>query len=123
MGRLGGDASDAQEIRVLNRIIRWTAEGLEYEADPRHAELLVSFLGDEAARPVITAGLKEGGLQRGCCNPDADLGAQDVKLFRAGAARAKSLEAPCPRIPTAPRTGRSTRPVRRAEWRTARRAA
>ena len=35
--RLGPGASDDKEGRVLNRIIRWTKEGLEYEADPRQA--------------------------------------------------------------------------------------
>ena len=40
------------EVRILNRLVRWVkppygsgAERLEYEADPRHAELLVHQLG------------------------------------------------------------------------------
>ena len=33
--RLGPAPEDQKEARVLNRIIRWTSEGLEYEADPR----------------------------------------------------------------------------------------
>ena len=34
-GRVGPADEDAKEGRVLNRIIRWTEGGLEYEADPR----------------------------------------------------------------------------------------
>ena len=30
------------ELRILNRIVRRTAEGYEWEADQRHAELLVA---------------------------------------------------------------------------------
>eukprot|EP00969_Alexandrium_andersonii_P233792 10323213-Alexandrium_andersonii.AAC.1 len=40
-GRLGGGPSDLQEVKLLNRIIRWTPGGLLYEADPRHAEQLL----------------------------------------------------------------------------------
>ena len=32
----------ASEIAVLNRTLRWTPQGLEYEPDQRHAELIVS---------------------------------------------------------------------------------
>lgn len=31
----------AKEQSILNRIVRWTETGLEYEADPRHAEIVV----------------------------------------------------------------------------------
>ncbi len=41
LGRLGGDQGELRELRVLNRIIRWTPLGLKYEADPRHGEILV----------------------------------------------------------------------------------
>eukprot|EP00969_Alexandrium_andersonii_P289004 12774124-Alexandrium_andersonii.AAC.1 len=43
-GRLGGGPSDLQEVRLLNRIIRWTPDGLLYEADPRRAEQLLRDL-------------------------------------------------------------------------------
>ena len=41
VGKLGGDVEDAREMRVLNRILRWTDQGITYEADPRHVEQLV----------------------------------------------------------------------------------
>ena len=34
-GRLGPGKDDAKEILVLNRVIPYTSEGLEYEADPQ----------------------------------------------------------------------------------------
>ena len=39
--RLGFGAKDDKEAIVLNRMVRWTAAGLEYEADPRQAEKLL----------------------------------------------------------------------------------
>ena len=43
--RLGPGPEDAKEGIILNRIIRWTPEGLEYEADPRQAEKLIAECG------------------------------------------------------------------------------
>ena len=34
IGQLGGDETDLKEIRVLNRVLRWTPDGILYEADP-----------------------------------------------------------------------------------------
>ena len=38
---LGPDAEQCREVRVLNRILRWTDDGIEYEADPRHVEIML----------------------------------------------------------------------------------
>ena len=40
-GWLGPAPSDDKEATVLNRVVRWTEKGLEYEADPRQAEKLL----------------------------------------------------------------------------------
>ena len=58
-GRLGMDAKDTKEIRLLNRIIRITDQGLLYEADPRHAELLAKSMNLEQCRQVATPGTKK----------------------------------------------------------------
>ena len=39
-GILGPDSHDQKEITILIRVLRWTVRGLEYEADPRHVDLL-----------------------------------------------------------------------------------
>ena len=58
-GRLGPGKDDAKEILVLNRVIRYTEHGLEYEADPRQAERLLEGLKlDSGCNPVATPGLK-----------------------------------------------------------------
>ena len=40
------------EGRILNRIVRWTSSGFEYEADLRHADLIIKELGLEEAKEV-----------------------------------------------------------------------
>ena len=56
--RLGPAPEDDKEGRVLNRIVRWIAKGLEYEADPRQSEKLVHELGLEGAKGVTTPAVK-----------------------------------------------------------------
>ena len=58
-GRLGLDAKDDKEMRVLNRIVRVDPSGLSYEADPRHAELLVQSMNLQGCSPVATPGIKK----------------------------------------------------------------
>ena len=56
---LGSDSKDAKDVRVLRKIIRITSGGLEIEADPRHAELVVHDLGLAEAQATRTPGIKE----------------------------------------------------------------
>ena len=44
-GRIGPGNNDDKSIRILNRVVTWTEEGIEYEADQRHAEIIVKSLG------------------------------------------------------------------------------
>ena len=32
-------------MRVLNRIVEWRHDGIAYEADQRHAEIIISGMG------------------------------------------------------------------------------
>ena len=50
--------NDMKEMRVLNRIVRITPDGLLYEADPRHAEMLIKAFKLEDSKPVVTPGVK-----------------------------------------------------------------
>ena len=58
--RIGPGKDDDQEGRVLNRVVRWTEDSLEYEADPRQAEKLIESngLGGEGVRSAVTPGLQ-----------------------------------------------------------------
>ena len=49
-GRLGPGPDDVKSIRILNRIIEWSTDGLWYEADQRHAEIFVKELGMDQDR-------------------------------------------------------------------------
>ena len=55
---VGEDQKDLKEARVLNRIVRWTPNGWEYEHDQRHSELIIQELGLEAAKPAESPGEK-----------------------------------------------------------------
>ena len=61
--RLGPAEEDAKEATILNRVVRWTPEGLEYEEDPRQAEKLIHECGKEGSNSVATPGLKETAAQ------------------------------------------------------------
>ena len=43
--RLGPGPEDAKEARVLNTVITWHSDRVEYEADPRQAERLIDECG------------------------------------------------------------------------------
>ena len=58
-GHVGESDGCVREIRILNRILRLTDDGLRYEADPRHAEMLVRALDLESASSVLTPGVKQ----------------------------------------------------------------
>ena len=47
-----------QSIRVLGRIVDWTADGITWEADPRHAELFRKSFG-VTGRSVATPGVRD----------------------------------------------------------------
>ena len=52
--KVGPGKEQDSEGKVLNRIVRCTGDGWEYEADQRHGEILVEELGLEAANGVKT---------------------------------------------------------------------
>ena len=56
---IGPDEENDKELRILNRIIRWGTNGIEYEADPRHAEIVVETMGVQGLRQVSTPGVTE----------------------------------------------------------------
>ena len=57
-GRLGPEEHDCKSIRILNRVVTWRSSGIVYEADQRHAEIIVGRLGLKNKRSVITPGVK-----------------------------------------------------------------
>ncbi len=56
---LGPGPQHSKQIRVLNRVISWTEEGLVYEPDQRHAEIVIRELGLEGGQAVNSPGGRE----------------------------------------------------------------
>ena len=90
-GRLGPGDQDDKEATILNRVIRWTERGLEYEADPRQGEKLLHGLGlDEGTNGCATPGVKAQSEQ---VEAETLLSQKDVTPYRCHAARANYLAA------------------------------
>ena len=58
-GILGPDPHDTHEISVLNRVVSWGPEGLTFEADQRHGEIILKTLGYESVKGVSTPGVQD----------------------------------------------------------------
>ena len=56
--KLGLGKGQKDEVRILNKVVRMTEYGIELEADPRHAELVIKELGLEGAKPSMVPGSK-----------------------------------------------------------------
>ena len=80
---------EVQEGKVLNRIVRWTPDGWELEADQRHAELIVEQMGLTGAKGGSTAGEYE--KKHEVDDTAALLEKEKAALFRSIAARATYL--------------------------------
>ena len=96
-GRLGPGPTDDKEATVLNRVIRWTPQGLEYEADPRQVERLLEELEleGEGVKSVVTPGVKTLAHQ---VQSEVVLPEREHTRFRALAARANYLAADRPDV-------------------------
>ena len=90
-GVLGDEEGDDSEITILNRVLRWTRDGLEYEADPRHAVAIIEAFGLKAGSKGldVPAVREEVGDEEG----QRPLDAKEATEFRALAARANYLAA------------------------------
>ena len=55
---LGLKEGQSKEVRILNKVVRMTKDGLELEADPRHVELAIRELKLENAKVSVVPGAK-----------------------------------------------------------------
>ena len=60
---LGPGESHAKQVRVLNRVLTWEAEGLTYESDQRHAEIIIQAMN--VTKAVTTPGSRDDAQQAG----------------------------------------------------------
>ena len=122
-GMLGVDNGDLKEITLLGRIIRWTPEGVEYEADPRHRRMVTEYfgLGEGSKEALRVNGEKEEEEQPG---DEIELEAKEAKEFRAVAVRVDYLNLDCPdlQFPIKQSSRAMAKPVR-GSWRKLKRVA
>ena len=92
MEMLGPREDQVSEVRILNRIMRWTREGIEYEPDQRHAERIVEELGLDKCKAVSTpctpASVTEAKIK---VAEDVDMTMEHATRYRALAARGMYL--------------------------------
>ena len=95
--RLGPGPEDDKEALVLNRVVRWTTEGLEMEADPRQSEKLLRDLklDGEGVKPAATPGTRATKDQ---LDADQPLDSSKATPYRAVAARANYLASDRPEL-------------------------
>ena len=54
---LGAAVGEQKEVRALNRVLRWTGTGIEYDTDPRHQEIIVRELYLTIAKGLSSPGV------------------------------------------------------------------
>ena len=67
-GTMGGGEGEIKEVTILERTVRWTEEGIEYEADAEHRAKLMKAEGLEedfkvAVGPAVKDGSGAGALE------------------------------------------------------------
>ena len=91
-----GEVGAVKELRILNRLIRWKKDGLEYEADQRHAEAIVKDIKLENGRAVVTPCTSETELKEEGSGEEKIEECKTDTLFRSVAARLNFLAADRP---------------------------
>ena len=83
--RDSGIEGTQRSITILNRLVSWGSEGITWEGDPRHAEILIRELGVTGARvkPLSTKDRQPEGDDDEPIHPD------QAKAYRSLAMRAK----------------------------------
>ena len=82
-----GKEGVVEEARILNRIVRATRDGWEYECDQRHVEIILEQLELKDARPLGTPGIEDG-TTAGEEEDEHPLSADLTSLYRTISARA-----------------------------------
>ena len=76
----GHGENEEREVRILNRVVRAVKGGWEYEADQRHAEMIVEELGLREAKGVGAPGEDE--MKWEVEENDEELGDGEVREYR-----------------------------------------
>jgi hypothetical protein len=87
-GIVGPDPGDLKEIRILNRLLRWTTEGVEYEADDKHVQTVIKGVGLEGDSNGTDVALP---VDYEAEEGDLELSGQQAKVYRSLAATVNFL--------------------------------
>ena len=89
-GRMGDGDHDIKSIRILNRVLTWTPTGILYEADQRHAELIMKGMGiKDGDKSVNTPGYSRPAKERR--ESERELDKHEATQYRGLVARANYL--------------------------------
>ena len=75
-------------MTILNRCVGWKSDGIHYEADPRHVEILIKQLDLANSKPVTTPGVKGAPIPE---EEDSHLDPSSATQFRQLIARCNFL--------------------------------
>ena len=92
---LGPDDCDSKEVSILGRLVRWTIDGIEYKADPKHRNMIMEYFGlNEQSKPLPCNGEKEWRTEEAW--EEEELLNEEATVFRGLTARANFLSLDCP---------------------------
>ena len=90
---LGPEPQDLKAITILNRIIEWKDDGIYYEADPRHVDLILTELNMDHSKGSDVTGAKFSSQ-----DTDRELAPDEAFQYRSLAARFNFLAGDRPDI-------------------------
>jgi hypothetical protein len=83
-GILGGEDGDDEEVTILNIRLSWRGNVIEYEADCKHAQVLVEEMGLEANSNGLESPTEREEVEEGADREDDGgelLGPEDARKF------------------------------------------
>ena len=85
--KLGPEPTDGKVVRVLNRLVEWKTDGIYYEADQRHAEIIVKTLQEEIGNVTLNNPGKRIRPEDMTEKDVEELSREDASVYRALSAR------------------------------------
>jgi len=85
--RLGPESKDDKAVRILNRIVTWTEDGLKYEPDQRHVDIILQQLGLDSKSKSLSSPMLKPAEVKEEAGGDDDLERNKATMYRALTAR------------------------------------
>ena len=101
---IGPESGMKDEIQILNRTLRWTEEGITYEADQRHSEIVIKEMNMKKAKAVSTLIVPEPSEEANLRLNSPDMTKDGASRFRGLVARVNYLSLDRPNLQCAAKT-------------------